>query len=103
MNNDIETKQIDNILLVPAPDTLGTLPAVGEPGEPLPGAGDTGGVADLVAEEALHQAALNVCRGLSPVVRHRPPPVLAAHEARGRHRKCGSGPAYDNQRSDLRI
>ena len=64
------THLILNLLgVVPAPGTLGALPAVGEPGEPLPGARDTGGVADLVAEEALHQAALHISRWLPPVVR----------------------------------
>ena len=46
-------------LLLP-PDTLGTLPAVGEPGEILPSARDTGGMDDLVAEEALVEAALHL-------------------------------------------
>ena len=63
------------------PDTLGTLPAVGEPGEELPlaGPGHAGGVRDVVAQEALHQPALHVRGRLPPVVRGRAPPVLPTH------------------------
>ena len=61
------------------PDTLGTLPAVGEPGEELPLAGHAGGVRDVVAQEALQQHALHLRGRLPPVVRGRAPPVLPTH------------------------